>query len=225
MDLIRRALGRPAPAPPQPRTVRLPRTVLPRDDLHAFWRDPDQVNRPEEYLAHDGRSVFLLEFLKPYLGADKEILEIGCNVGRNLAHLFDAGYGRLTGIEINTQALVVLRDRYPELGAAANLINAPVEEAIRGLPDELVDIVFTMAVLEHIHPDSESLFDEIIRVTRSTIATVEDEHGVSRHHTPRDYREVFELRRMRQVAHRSLDADAGFGTPFEARIFVKAADG
>jgi hypothetical protein len=115
----------------------------------------------------------------------------------------------------------VLRARYPELGAAATLVNAPVEEAIRELPDRSVDITFTMAVLEHLHPESEWVFDEMIRLTGSTIVTIEDEHGVSRHHTPRDYRAVFEGRGVRQVAHESLGDDAGFGTPFEARAFQR----
>jgi SAM-dependent methyltransferase len=227
MDLIHRVLGR-RPAPPAaeqpPKQAPRPRTVLPKEELHAFWRDPDKVNRPEEYLAQEGRSRFLLEFLTPYLGsdgADPSILEIGCNVGRNLAHLHEAGYRRLTGIEINGKALGVLRATYPEMAASASLINAPVEDAIRDLPSSSMDIVFTMAVLEHIHPDSEWIFDEIVRVAGSSVVTVEDEHGVSRHHTPRDYRAVFEARGLRQVAHRSLAIDSGFSTPFEARAFQR----
>lgn len=219
MDQIRRVLGRRESGrvaqPPTPR----PRALLPKEELHAFWRDPDRVNRPEEYLAHKGRSEFLLRFLSPYLGPDVSVLEIGCNVGRNLAHLHDAGYRRLIGIELNGEALAVLRATYPSLGSTATLVNAPVEEAISEMLDQSVDIAFTMAVLEHLHPDSEWVFDEMVRVTGSTIVTVEDEHGVSRHHTPRDYRTVFEARGLRQVAHESLAADAGFGTPFEARAF------
>ena len=227
MDLIHRVLGRrPAhPAAKQPRMhAPRPRTVLPKEDLHAFWRDPDKVNRPEEYLNQEARSRFLLEFLAPYLGSggrDPSILEIGCNVGRNLAHLHGAGYRRLTGIEINGEALVVLRATYPEMAASASLINASVEDAISKLPSGSMDIVFTMAVLEHIHPDSEWIFDEIVRVAGSTVVTVEDEQGVSRHHTPRDYRAVFAARGLRQVAHRSLGTDSGFSTPFEARAFQR----
>ncbi|HEY7702381.1 MAG TPA: class I SAM-dependent methyltransferase [Candidatus Limnocylindrales bacterium] len=209
----------PASAAP---AVRTPKGVLPKDDLHAFWRDPDAPNRPEEYVAHAGRSRFLVEFVKPYLGPEPTILEIGCNVGRNLAHLYDAGYRRLTGIEINADALRLLGTTYPSMAEAATLVNAPVEEAIRDIPDDSVDLVFTMAVLEHIHPDSEWVFDDIVRVCRGTVVTVEDEHGVSRHHTPRDYREVFESRGLRQVAHQSIDAEGGFGTAFEARAFTRA---
>src|SRR5690242_13994378 len=44
------------------------RAVLPKDELHAFWRDPDTPNRPEEYVTHDGRSRFLVAFVQPHLG-------------------------------------------------------------------------------------------------------------------------------------------------------------
>jgi SAM-dependent methyltransferase len=224
MEPIRRLLGRqPAPVEPAASPSSAPRTppqVLPKDELHAFWRDPDAQNRPEEYLAHSGRSQFLVGFIGPYVRPESAILEIGCNVGRNLAHLHDAGYQRLTGIEINTDALALLRASYPDMAASATLINAPVEDAIRDIPDASIDLVFTMAVLEHIHPDSEWLFDDIVRVSRGTVVTIEDEQGVSRHHTPRDYGQVFESRGLRQVAHRSIDADGGFGAGFEARAFT-----
>lgn len=208
-------------APTMELTARRPRAVLPKDDLHAFWRDPDAPNRPEQYFTHTGRSRFLIEFIKPFVGPDPSVLEIGCNVGRNLAYFHDAGYQRLTGIEINGDALRLLRTTYPELAEAATLINAPVEDAIPLIPDRSVDLVFTMAVLEHIHPDREWILDDMVRIVRKTIVTVEDEHGVSSHHTPRDYRQVFESRGLVQAAHQSIDADGGFGTAFEARAFTR----
>ncbi len=230
MDLIRRTLGRGSAAtataaskPP----VTTPSTpeLLPKDDLHEFWRDPDATNRPEGYLKPTGRSEFLLAFVRPYVASESTILEIGCNVGRNLAYLFDAGYHHLTGIEINGDALSLLRQSYPDLAAAATLIHAPVEDAIRELPDASMDLVFTMAVLEHIHPDSEWIFDEIVRVASSTVVTVEDERHVSQRHVPRDYGEVFESRGLRQIAHQSLGRDMGFGGPFEARAFRRRLAG
>ena len=231
MDMIRRALGRGSSPPPNSpastarKSARRVPVLLPKDDLHEFWRHPDAANRPERYLEHAGRSEFLLGFVSPYVARDSTILEVGCNVGRNLARLFDAGFRRLVGIEINGEALSVLTLSYPDMAAAATLIHAPVEDAIRELPDASMDLVFTMAVLEHIHTDSEWIFDQIVRVAGSTVVTVEDEHGISRHHVPRNYRRVFEGRGLEQVAHQSLDAKAGFGTPFEARAFRKAVDG
>jgi SAM-dependent methyltransferase len=231
MDLIRRAFGRGSAAPAttaQKPPATSPKPVpelLPKDDLHEFWRDPDATNRPERYIEHTGRSAFLLEFIGPYATPDTRILEIGCNVGRNLARLHDEGYRRLTGIEINGDALATLRGTYPDLAATAELINAPVEDAIRELADDSIDLIFTMAVLEHIHPDSEWIFDHVVRVARSTVVTIEDERHVSQRHVPRDYGQVFTSRGLREVAHQSLDKDMGFGGPYEARAFRKTAGG
>ncbi|HSL76152.1 MAG TPA: class I SAM-dependent methyltransferase [Candidatus Limnocylindrales bacterium] len=233
MDLIRRAFGRRSAAPskerrpatPGSKPPRTPPALLPKDDLHSFWRDPDATNRPERYIEHPGRSAFLLEFARPYISPESTILEVGCNVGRNLAHIFDAGYHRLAGIEINGDALDALRRTYPEMAAATELINAPVEEAIKAIGDDAFDTVYTMAVLEHIHPDSEWVFAEMVRVAKSTIITIEDEQHVSQRHVPRDYRAIFEALGMRQVAHRSLDRDMGFGGPYEARAFSTSAGG
>ncbi len=230
MDLIRRTLGRgsastataastpPATTPPTPE-------LLPKDDLHEFWRDPDATNRPERYLEHTGRSAFLVDFIRPYVTPDASILEIGCNVGRNLAQLHDEGYRRLSGIEINADALTVLRQSYPDLAASAALINAPVEDAIREMADDSIDLIFTMAVLEHIHPDSEWIFDHVVRVARSTVVTIEDERHVSQRHVPRDYGQIFTTRGMQSVAHQSLGKEMGFGGQYEARAFRKAAGG
>jgi SAM-dependent methyltransferase len=190
-----------------------------REKLHAYWRNPDGQNRPEDYLEPTGRSRFLLDFIAPYVHTDGAILEIGCNVGRNLAHLFDAGYRDLTAIEISGDALAMLRTTFPDLGAAARLINAPVEDVIRDFPDGSFDLVYAMAVLEHIHPDSEWIFDEIVRVSRSAIVTIEDERGASSRHVPRDYRKVFEARGAHQVLERSVSAAEGFPIDFEARVF------
>ena len=233
MDLIRRAFRRSSAPPkerrpgaaPAPKAPRTPPPLLPKNDLHGFWRDPNATNRPEQYIEHTDRSAFLLEFAGPYLAADSRILEIGCNVGRNLAHLYDAGYRRLAGIEINGDALDALRRTYPEMAASADLINAPVEDAIRTLGDGSFDVVFTMAVLEHIHPDSEWIFGEIVRIAGSAVVTIEDEQHVSQRHVPRDYGAIFESLGLQQVAHRSLDRDMGFGGPYEARAFRKPAGG
>ena len=218
IDYLRRRLRRTRPATPAPSGVGRVQ-VRSRQELHAFWRNPDGGNRPEQYLEPTGRSRFLLDWIRPYVGPDPRILEIGCNVGRNLAHLFDAGYRDLTGIEINGNALAMLRESFPEMGATARLINAPVEDVIRDFPDASFDLVYAMAVLEHIHPDSEWIFDEIARITRSVVVTIEDEHGVSSHHVPRDYRAVFEGRGLHQLAERSLSSSEGFPTAFQARVF------
>jgi len=187
--------------------------------MHEFWRNPNAPNRPERYLEPIERSRLLLAVVEPDLRPDWTILEIGCNVGRNLEFFREAGAQQLTGIEINGEALALLRESYPELGSMATLINAPIEDVIGSMAARSFDLVYTMAVLEHIHPDSEWIFGEMARITRSLLVTVEDEHGVSVRHTPRNYRQVFEGLGMRQILERRLSGAESLSAGFVARVF------
>lgn len=202
---------RPLPGPPALRS---------REELHAFWRDPDEVNRPERYAAPVARSRFLLNLVEWYCTPNDRILEIGPNVGRNLEHLRRAGYQRLEGVEISESAVAALRATYPDLATVATIHNAPVEDVIRDFPDTSFEAVFTMAVLEHIHPDSEWIFAEMVRICRRVLITIEDEAGRSSHHVPRNYRSVFEGLGLRQIAEIDPLGLDGLPRQFRARVFV-----
>ena len=70
--------------------------ALSLDEVHAFWRKPNDMNKPVTYVDAPHRSLFLVERMRQYVPLDGNILEIGCNVGRNLNFLMKAGYTRLT---------------------------------------------------------------------------------------------------------------------------------
>src|SRR5207244_1919865 len=148
--------------------------------LYAYWKNPDKSNEPDGYLASKERSVVLVDlFNKHVRDHNARILEIGCNVGRNLYYLFEAGYKSVSGIEINTTAIDLLRCNYPDMARVALIYNSTVEEKIREFKNEEFDVIFTMAVLEHIHTDSEWIFGEIHRISKEFIITIEDERGYS----------------------------------------------
>lgn len=193
-----------------------------RDELHAYWREPDQANRAEGYANPIERSAFLLELLEPFVSRDDPILEIGPNIGRNLEHLRRAGFQQLAGIEISSKALEAMRVTYPDLVPAVTIYNAPVEEVIRELPDQSFGAVFTMAVLEHIHPDSDWIFTEMVRICRGVIVTIEDEASQTWRHVPRDYRSIFEGLGMTQVREGDPSSIPGFGNKFRARVLQRS---
>jgi SAM-dependent methyltransferase len=195
-----------------------PRSV---GDLHEYWRDPpDEGNRAESYLGAgtEARSRFLVELAGSYVDRDARVLEVGCNVGRNLEALREAGFANLNAVEISARALELLRERHPELAAQATLHNRSVEDFARELRDGEYDLIYTMAVMEHIHPDSEWVFAELARATAGALITVEDERAVTWRHFPRDYREVFEARGLEQVEERTLTAAEDLDG-FQARVF------
>jgi SAM-dependent methyltransferase len=169
------------------------------DEAHSFWRKPDKMNRPSTYIPPRGRSEFLLEKVRHHGPPNPRILEIGCNVGRNLDCLFQNGFENLEAIEINPGAVKLLRKTFPAMAEKVTIHNASVEDTIKKLGDARFDVVYSMAVLEHIHEESRWIFPEVVRITKDVLITIEDEGGVTPLHFPRNYREVFEPLGMRQV--------------------------
>lgn len=196
--------------------------VKSREEMQGFWMNPtDDENATETYLVGEERSRFLLDIVKRYVGPEAAILEIGCNVGRNLQHLFQGGFKNLNGIEINPSAVALMKKTFPEMANEANIHNAPVEDVIKQFDDEQFDLIYTMAVLEHIHSDSEWIFAEMVRATGNLVITIEDERGTSSLHIPRDYQRHFEPLGMEQVEMIDCADIEGLGPDFAARVFRK----
>jgi len=59
-----------------------------------------------------------------------------------------------------------MQKTYPRMASCARVYNSPVENVIKGLKDNYYDLVFTVAVLYHIHTDSEWIFPEMVRITK-----------------------------------------------------------
>ena len=117
----------------------------------------------------------------------------------------------------------MLRSNFPALAADATLHVGPAEERIKDLADGAYDLVFTMAVLEHIHSESEWLFGELCRITDRWLFVVEDEETPSWRHFPRNYGDVFGGHGMTQVSVVTLKAAVhGLGPAFRARLFQKS---
>ena len=190
-----------------------------RKSILAYWRNPDDgANNPEDYLKDvcQQRTKTLVDIVKRLsISKNAKILEIGCNAGRNLEGLRLAGYVDLYGIEINEKAIALMKSQFPEL--SASLVIAPVEEKIREIPDNYFTLIFTMAVLEHIHPNSEWIFAEMSRITKYLI-TIEDEHQRSWRHIPRDYGCIFSGLGMEQIGSGAIK---GLSRSFIGRVFRK----
>ena len=163
----------------------------------------------------------MVEIVKRYAAQNAKILEIGCNVGRNLNYLFLVGFKNLEGIELSEKAIQQLKQSYPKMACHTKIYNMPVEEIIREFRDCEFDIVFTMAVLEHIHTDSEWVFPEIVRITKDFLIIIEDERCISWRHFPRNYKKVFEPIGIKQIEELDCSDVDELGRSFCARVFKK----
>ncbi len=205
------------------RARRVTHRPLPREDLERFWSDPDAGNQPADYLEVGAESSeFLVALLERHDASRGPVLELGCNAGRNLKHLHDGGWTELAAIELNAGALELLTERNPEVAESATLMQGTLEERLPELADDSFQTVFSMAVLEHLHFDSDWVFDHVARVARGLVVTIENEEDVSERTFPRDYRAVFEPLGLRQVDE--VRDPPGFGgerNGFVARVFTR----
>lgn len=196
------------------------------DDIHKYWEKPVDGNQPADYIADNislvKRSTFLVELIQKRVGPEAQILEIGCNSGRNLEYLYRAGFKHLAGIEINSQAVDLLKQSFPEMASCTQIHLSPIESVIKDFKESQFDLVFTMAVLEHVHSESEWIFKEMARITGKTLITIEDEKELSWRHFPRNYSHVFKSLGLKEVESIQCDLSIhGLTDRFFARIFCK----
>lgn len=180
-----------------------------KNNIHNFWKNPDPSNFPIQYLTGEERSEFLLGLIKKYAKPNSRILEIGCNVGRNLNYLYTHGFKDLTGVEINKEAVDLLKSHYK---LPIKVYNEAIEDRIKKL--RKYDIIFSMAVFEHIHTDSDWIFPEIQKRAKILI-TIEDENSKTDRHFPRCYKNIFK----NQIEEIQLSKNEGLDINFKARIF------
>src|SRR5437867_8978268 len=126
-----------------------------KDELHNYWRRPDQMNDPSTYLESGERSAYLVSLVKKHhIRTDAQFLELGCNVGRNLHYLWKAGYRNLSGVEINPDDIRLMKENFPDMQATT--YQGTIEDLMEERGEH--ELIITMAVLEHLHHDSEWVF-------------------------------------------------------------------
>jgi SAM-dependent methyltransferase len=147
------------------------------NDVHRHWSARSGAYSPEYYAYYgpNETSELLADAIDRFAGSDPSILELGCSSGRHLAHLFEAGYEDVAGVEINEEAFDVMAEAYPELAAAGTFYHDAIESVVREFDDDAFDVVYSVETLQHLHPDAEWAFAELARVAGSLLVTVENE--------------------------------------------------
>jgi SAM-dependent methyltransferase len=193
-------------------------------DYWSSVTDPADPNSPTSYAGKPQAIVeFLHQFWQPEVTPAMKILEVGCNAGANLHGLYERSYRTLSGVEINPSAISEMRSSFPELGGS-EVHEGSLEDVFARLPSNSVDVVFSMAVLMHVHPSSKQVFAEMARIARRYVCVVEAEMVTISYIFARNYRRVFErlgcaeVRSTQITANSSPAVDDGyFG--YTARLF------
>lgn len=185
-------------------------------EAHHTWLNPVGGVTPANLLNGEKRSAYLVELIRTWGGEDPSILEVGCNAGRNLNALWQAGYKKLSGLEIYPGAIEVMKKTFD---ITPTIYLGPVEEQVRLLPD--FDVIYSMCVLMHFHPESTWVFEELAK-RAPVLIVIEDEKGTSDWKWPRNYKAIFEGLGMQQVFEENCGNIEGLGDRYFTRVFKKA---
>lgn len=147
------------------------------EDNHRSWAERSGEYSPEYYaqLGPNEVSEILLDVFEHYVSEDAEVLEVGCSSGRHLEYLRRNGYENLTGIDINDTSFDIMDEHHPELAAIGTFHTGAIEDVLPEMDDEAFDVVYSVETLQHVHPDNEWVFEELMRVTTDLLITAENE--------------------------------------------------
>lgn len=109
--------------------------------------------------------IFKKHFEKHLSPAGVKVLEVGCNIGNELALIHEIfPEWELVGLEPQANAIEIGKQRHPFI----NFVHGSAFEI--PFPDNYFDMVMTNGVLIHIHPDDHpKAMSEIVRCSKSLI--------------------------------------------------------
>ncbi|NHN47137.1 class I SAM-dependent methyltransferase [Halostella sp. JP-L12] len=147
------------------------------NEVRRQWAERSGEYSPEYYAYYgpDERSESVRSLLDRFLDRDARVLELGCSSGRHLSHLYEGGFENLAGIEVNADAFDVMADAYPDLYGDGTFYVDAIEDVVRDFDDGQFDAVYSVETLQHLHPDVEWVFEELVRIADDLVVTVENE--------------------------------------------------
>ena len=147
------------------------------DDVRREWAERSGEYSPAYYAYRgpDETSEAVRAVFAEHCSTDASVMELGCGPGRHLAHLHDAGFPDLSGLDVNSEAFDVLAEEYPDLDAVGEFTCDTIESAVPEFDDDQFDAVYSVETLQHVHPDEAWVFADIVRVAGDVVVTVENE--------------------------------------------------
>jgi SAM-dependent methyltransferase len=136
-----------------------------REHARAFWREsPTNLY----YRQFQPQALLLVHLLRS-IGATS-VLELGCNVGRNLYWIKRSVPGiRVSGLDVNPDAVAAGRDFFE---FSENELWVADDSSLAHVPTDAFDAVFTVSVLDHL-PEVEDTLRQMLRIARLRVMLIE----------------------------------------------------
>jgi SAM-dependent methyltransferase len=186
-----------------------------------YWKHPEKKNQPEAYATQDAkiRCEAMALIVAKYADKDDRILEIGCNCGTTLNYLFNGGFRRLHGMDINKKAIALAKALYPAMAKETYLVSSDIKDYVSAWSDDTYNLIYTSAVLVHLPYEYDFIFAELVRLLKQGghLILKEDEGLSGGRKFQRNYREVFESLGLKQIDSFPFELNKGY----TVRIFKK----
>ena len=165
----------------------------------------------QKYHVMNPEQRLIVDLANQYCDKGYSFLELGCGAGRNLECLRRNGYNNLYGVDASQEAINVAKQCFPDLAKTAQLRSGYIQDELGDFKHDSCDVIYSIAVLHHILSDTEPIFNDMSRVAKRFIITVENdlyEEGKKPDKTvydpaervARDYNAIFSRRGFEQVA-------------------------
>lgn len=141
------------------------------------------------------------------------ILELGCNSGRNLKYLKEHNFNNIEAVEINKAAIKNIKKNNSIKNI--KIYNSSIQEFFKKNKKKY-ELIFSMAVLQHIPYDCDDIFKLL---NCNYFLTIEDEGEVSKRHFPRNYKNYMEKLGFKELF--SEKTNHGLNSNFKTRLFKK----
>lgn len=190
-----------------------------------YWNAPDEQNNPESYLRrakNEKPTEYLFSLIQKHCPSVGSILELGCNCGHNMAYLkarMDVG---IDGIELNGEAIKLLREEYPCL-SKSEIFHGNMIDVIGAMDAQAkYDLIFSKAALMHLHPTTVGVFwDQLARLSGKYLLTIELESCGSDRAFGRNYKDIFLATGFSETFSELVQDDATGIRGYQTRIFKR----
>ena len=162
------------------------------------------------------RREYIAGQIAQYVAPGSSVLEIGCNAGSNLVALQRRGFCRLFGIDVSARAIEAARKRV-DFAAFPGSLSEWFDHLKSAGP---YDLVFSLAVLMHIHEDDDAVLHRIPELVGKYLITCEWEHTGGEYIAARDYGELFGGQ-LKQIHHESVASVENIDG-YQLRVFEAA---
>lgn len=154
--------------------------MLTKPELIDRWKHEEPL-----YLDNGPRREFIASVIARYAEPSDTIIEIGCNSGSNLLALERLGFHDLGGVDISEAAIAKASERIPRGIFLCGDLPKVIKQARQA------DVLFSMAVLMHVHPNDEGAFIHFRERTRKYLITCEWEKSSNFYIEARNYGAIF----------------------------------